>query len=207
MSEARTAELCAPEFAIAVIGALASVAAALAYAVLSRDKPSFLAAKVLSWVSAIGFGSLGVIWGSTNSTYVLGWRVAASALLGAVVAATLTWVLADIGGQSKRTVEPSDTSAVAHLAELGWTVKPSQEDYLFEIAGQSLPPMQQSAAYFKQLKKPFRLHFQSVKELKGLHYLADAEGCAAMEINAGEFTDLSELAGFKHLTKLIPKCH
>jgi hypothetical protein len=51
-----------PEFAIAVIGALASVAAAFVYAVLSREKPSLFAAKVLSWVSAIGFGSLGVIW-------------------------------------------------------------------------------------------------------------------------------------------------
>jgi Leucine-rich repeat (LRR) protein len=193
----------APEFAIAIIAALASVAAALAYAVLSREKPSFFAAKVLSWASAIGFGSLGVIWGSTNSTVTLGWRVAAAASLGAVVAAALTWVLADISGQPKRTVEPSDTAAVARLAELGWTVKPGQDDYLFEIAGQSLPSMEQSAGYFKQLKKPFRLHFQSVKGLQGLHNLADAEGCATIEINAGEFTDLSELTDFKHLTKLI----
>lgn len=91
----------APEFAMLVIAALASVAAGLVYAMLARDKPGFVAAKVLSWASALGFGSLGVIWGATNITYPLGWRVVAGAALGAIVCGALVWALADISGQSK----------------------------------------------------------------------------------------------------------
>jgi hypothetical protein len=93
--------------------------------------------------------------------------------------------------------------AVARLAEMGWTVKPSQEDILFEINGGSLPAMQESATYFAQLHKPFRLHFQSVKSLGGLHYLSGISDCTNIEINAGEFTDVSELQGFTNLTKLV----
>ena len=94
-------------------------------------------------------------------------------------------------------------STVAHLAELGWTVKPGQDDILFEIAGGSLPPMEELATYFQQLNKPFRLHFQSVKNLDGLHYLASVANCSSVEINAGEFTDVSELRGFSHLIRLV----
>jgi len=93
--------------------------------------------------------------------------------------------------------------AIARLAELGWTVKPAQSDILFEITSAALPPMQESATYFAQLNKPFRLHFQSVKSLDGLHYLADLPGCTNIEIGAGEFTDISELRDFTHLTKLM----
>jgi hypothetical protein len=193
----------APEFAMTVIGGLASVAAGLVYTMISRENAQIPAAKACAWLSAIGFGSLGVIWGSTNANYSLGLRVAAAASVAAVVAGALTWIIADINGQSKGPVAPSDTEAVARLTELGWTVRPSKEDYIFEIAGQSLPAMQPSAAYFKQLRKPFRLHFQSVKGLEGLHYLADAEGCKTIEISAGEFTDISELGNLTHLTKLV----
>ena len=94
-------------------------------------------------------------------------------------------------------------STVARLAELGWTVKPGQNDVLFEVVDRSLPPMKESASYFAQLHKPFRLHFQQVNGLEGLHYLADMKDCAKIEINAGEFTDISELRGFGYLTSLI----
>ena len=97
----------APDFTILVIAALASVAAALAYAMLARGKPGFLAAKALAWSSALGFGSLGVIWGSTNSTYPLGLRMAAAAVLAAIVVAALVWVINDINGQVQK---PSDVA-------------------------------------------------------------------------------------------------
>ena len=100
-------------------------------------------------------------------------------------------------------VTQTSGSTVARLAELGWTVKPGRDDILFEIAGGSLPAMEESAIYFEQLNKPFRLHFQSVKNLDGLHHLAGIANCSSVEINAGEFTDVSELRGFSHLTKLV----
>lgn len=90
-----------PDFSMLVIAALASVAAGLAYAMLTREKPGIVAAKVLSSLSAIGFGSLGVIWGVTSSAYPLGLRVVAASVLGAIVAGALTWIFADINGQSK----------------------------------------------------------------------------------------------------------
>jgi Leucine-rich repeat (LRR) protein len=194
----------ASDFAMLVIVGLSSVAAGLVYAVLARQRPAFLAAKILSWTAAIGFGSLGVIWGSTNATYPLGWRVLAGALIAAIVAGALTWAIADINGQNKGSIDSgTGSAAVARLAELGWTVKPGENEILFEIAGSSLPPMQESSTYFSQLNRPFRLHFQSVKGLEGLHFLAGIANCDTIEINAGEFTDISELRGFSHLTKLI----
>jgi hypothetical protein len=92
--------------------------------------------------------------------------------------------------------------AVARLSEFGWTVKPGQDGIQFEIMNKPLPPMKESATYFGQLKKPFDLHFQSISGLEGLHYFADIPGCTKIEINAGEFTDLSELRGFIQLTNL-----
>lgn len=97
---------------------------------------------------------------------------------------------------------PTSPEAIARLAELGWTVKPGSDNILFEIANAALPPMEASAVYFSQINKPFRLHFQNVKSLDGLHYLANNAGCTNIEIGAGEFTDISELRGFVHLTKL-----
>lgn len=63
--------------------------------------------------------------------------------------------------------------------------------------------MEQSAAYFKRLAKPFTIHLQQVTGLQGLHYLAGIAGCTKIEINAGEFTDLSELQSLSQLTSLI----
>jgi hypothetical protein len=94
------------------------------------------------------------------------------------------------------------TQAVARLSELGWTVKPGPDGIQFEIVSKPLPPMKESAAYFEQLGRPFNLHFQQVPGIQGLHYLANIAGCTKIEINAGEFTDISELRGFTHLTNL-----
>ncbi|WP_316233340.1 leucine-rich repeat domain-containing protein [Bradyrhizobium sp. SZCCHNPS2010] len=103
---------------------------------------------------------------------------------------------------------PDDGQLVARLAELGWTVKPSPDEIQFELTGydilngRPLPPMEESATYFAQLKKPFTLLLQGVSGLNGLHYLADIGGCKKIAIAAVEFTDISELQGFGHLTSL-----
>jgi len=97
----------------------------------------------------------------------------------------------------------SNPAVMARLAALGWTVKPEHSNgIMFEIANRALPSMQESASYFRRLTKPFVLHFQSVTALDGLHFIADIKGCAEIAISAGEFTDISELADFKHVTFL-----
>jgi len=93
-------------------------------------------------------------------------------------------------------------TAVARLMDLGWTVKPSPSNAQFEVTSKALPPMKESAVYFAQLGQTFNLHFQQVPGIEGLHYLANDSNCTKIEINAGAFSDLSELRGFLHLANL-----
>jgi hypothetical protein len=101
-------------------------------------------------------------------------------------------------------VEVGETkSPIGQLSELGWTVRPGATEVQFEVAGRPIPDIRESAKYFSHLQKPFVLHFQSVKGITGLHELAGISGCRKIEINAGEFADISELRGFIHVTSLI----
>lgn len=93
--------------------------------------------------------------------------------------------------------------AIATLAGLGWTVKPTQDAIQFELIGRLLPPMKESTECFVRLDRPFKLHLQNVASLEGLHHLANVPGCKDIEISACEFTDISELHGFIHLTRLV----
>jgi len=102
-----------------------------------------------------------------------------------------------------QTQRGNSAQAIARLTELGWTVKPSNTDLLFEVSSHALPRMQESARYFSEIKRSFRLHFQQVPSLNGLHFLADIAECKSIEINAGTFTNLSELSGFTHLENLV----
>jgi len=94
-------------------------------------------------------------------------------------------------------------AALAQLTVLGWTVKPGEKEMLFEVTNQPLPPMDKSAEQFERVKRPFKLHFQGVPSLDGLHYLAPLKNCTKIEINASEFMDISELNGFVNLTNLV----
>jgi hypothetical protein len=67
--------------------------------------PNFRAARVLFWISAVGFGSLGVVWAASGNTLPVG-RIAVAAIIGAVAAASLAWVLWELqirekGGSSQ----------------------------------------------------------------------------------------------------------
>jgi hypothetical protein len=98
-----------------------------------------------------------------------------------------------------------DANAVARLAALGWTVQPSQagqDQIQFAVSSKPLPPMKESSDFFRQLRAPFRLQFQLVKSIDGLHYLSGIQQLIAIGINAGEFTDLSELHSLTSLESL-----
>ena len=98
--------------------------------------------------------------------------------------------------------ERSSSSAIASLAELGWTIKPTLETIQFELRGGSLPSMKESAKHFAALDKSFSIEISLVKDLKGLHYISKIAGCSKIYISGGEFTDISELDGFSYLTSL-----
>lgn len=100
---------------------------------------------------------------------------------------------------------PSSTSIwdpIGHLNQLGWTVKNDKGDIQFEIANRSLPNMEQSAGYFRMLRKPFRLQFQQVPSIAGLSSLAGIGECVEIGISASDIEDLSELHVLKSLRKL-----
>jgi hypothetical protein len=163
----------------------------LPYAV--KDMPQWL-----SW-SGIALGVGLVIWALVPTFQ----RFHGPMLLGVVGIACIAGAAGWYRDISKDTASLS-RDAVAHLSALGWSVKPQQDGSIqFEIANGPLPSIEQSVDYFKHLEKPFSLHFQSVTGLAGLHLLADIADCTKIEINAGEFTNISELSGFKHLTTLV----
>src|ERR1041385_7261948 len=137
-----------------------------------------------SRLSSLGvFVLVGAILGAISGGII--WRVSSAALLPP-----------DTGN------EAAESSAIANLSRLGWTVKPGSDEIEFEIWTKPMPPMKESAVYFAQLHKPWRLHFQGIKSLDGLHELSSVAGCVKIEINAGEFFDISELRGFHNLIQL-----
>jgi pimeloyl-ACP methyl ester carboxylesterase len=99
--------------------------------------------------------------------------------------------------------DATDMQPLGKLTELGWTVKPAPEYTVFEIIDKPLPPMEESVIYFRQLQRPFRLHLQLMKSIQGLNLLANVAGCKTIDINAGQFSDISELHGFRNLTSLL----
>ena len=117
-----------------------------------------------------------------------------------------------IGKEEKSATDPTDSPAaqpgaqespIEKLSGLGWTVKPSSKEMEFEIASRPIPDMEASVRYFRQLRGPFRLHLQSVPQIVGLRFIAGVSNCQEIEINAGEFTDISDLGAITGLRRLI----
>jgi hypothetical protein len=97
----------------------------------------------------------------------------------------------------------SETSSLAQLAVLGWSLQHQPSGIQFVVSGAGpLPSMKESAIYFAQLRNPFSLIFSSTNGIDGLHYLADLSNCEEIAVSAGTFTDISELRGFNHLRAL-----
>jgi hypothetical protein len=97
----------------------------------------------------------------------------------------------------------SETSALAQLALLGWSLQHQPNGIQFVVSGSGpLPSMQDSAIYFAQLRKPFSLVFSGTNGIDGMHYLSDLPNCKELTVAAGTFTDMSELRGFHHLSAL-----
>jgi len=102
------------------------------------------------------------------------------------------------------TAAPADAIAanpLGSLAQLGWGIKDSSDATEFSIANKALPNMEESAKYFRALKKPCRLVFQQVPNIAGLHLLAGSR-CYRIDIGASNIDSLSELKGMTNLREL-----
>jgi Leucine-rich repeat (LRR) protein len=183
--------------------------------------------KWIGWLSFTGALALAVVWvWSEFRTQIVAFsqdypiRSTLVVFFGAGILASGLWILTtrkvaapatSVSGQATAP-EPSSPAAnvegappappIEGLSELGWTVQPGTTEIQFEVANKPLPDMKASARYFRSLHKPFRLHLQSVNGINGLHLLADINECRKIEINAGEFSDISELRGFSRLASL-----
>ena len=96
-----------------------------------------------------------------------------------------------------------NASPIERLSQLGWTVKPGKGDLQFELANSPLPNMEESARCFRELQKQFRIYLQGTKAISALASISGIGSCKQVVIGAGEFTDVSDLAGFTHLTSLL----
>ena len=94
-----------PDFALSVIGALAAIAAGLV--MLASN---YRIARVLFWIAAVSFGSMGVVWSATPEGYSLPTQMVVSATVAAIAAAGLTWALWEIRGK-ERAGEPASVTA------------------------------------------------------------------------------------------------
>ena len=113
------------DFVLLVVGTLAAIAAGLAVVA-----SNYSVARVLSWISALSFGSVGVVWSATSEGYSLPTQLFVSAIIGAVAAAGLTWALWEIRGKESKehaavTGEAAPHSAMestkpAEMASRGW---------------------------------------------------------------------------------------
>ncbi len=135
--------------------------------------------------------------------------VALVAVVGAALGAGLTLVgyYFHRGSAGQPTVEPQQavtpTGPIENLAALGWDVKgDSKSGVIFEVTAKPLPDMEESAVYFRALRKPFRLHLQQVSSIAGLRFLSGVDNCVGVEISASDTEDLSELRGLTGLRTL-----
>jgi hypothetical protein len=93
-----------PDFILLAIATVAAIAAGLAMAA-----SNYRVARVLSWLAALSFGSMGVVWSATSEHYSLFVQMIASVIIAAIAATGLTWVLSEIRGKeraAKQTIPP-----------------------------------------------------------------------------------------------------
>jgi hypothetical protein len=93
-----------PEFALLLIATVAAIAAGLAMVA-----SNYRAARVLFWIAALSFGSLGIVWSQQSHGYSLATQMIVAAVCAAIAAAALVWGLDEIRGRANAGEVPSVT--------------------------------------------------------------------------------------------------
>jgi hypothetical protein len=79
------------EFVLLVVATVAAIAAGLAMVV-----SNYRVARILFWIAALSFGSLGIVWSAQSHGYSLATQMAVAAICAAVAAAGLVWGLDEL---------------------------------------------------------------------------------------------------------------
>jgi hypothetical protein len=80
------------DFIITTIFTAASILAGWGYTVMVTPGSNARVARVMFWISAIGFGTLGAVW-AANQEHLTAMNLSIAGVVGAVAAIALTWVL------------------------------------------------------------------------------------------------------------------
>jgi hypothetical protein len=84
-----------PEFILLLIATVVGIAAGLAMVV-----SNYRVARVLFWIAALSFGSLGIVWSQQSNGYSLATQMIVAAICAAIAAAGLVWGLREIRGRA-----------------------------------------------------------------------------------------------------------
>jgi hypothetical protein len=93
-----------PEFVLLLIATVAAIAAGLAMVA-----SNYRVARVLFWIAALSFGSLGLVWSQQSHGYSLATQMIVAAVCAGIAAATLVWGLDEIRGRANAAEIPSVT--------------------------------------------------------------------------------------------------
>jgi Leucine-rich repeat (LRR) protein len=101
--------------------------------------------------------------------------------------------------------ESTELNPIGRLSELGWSVQRDEQTggIQFRIDYKPLPSIQQSVQSFRSLNRPFTLVILGAKTIDGLELLDRIPNFRTLELNAGEFRDISGLSHLTSLTKLV----
>jgi hypothetical protein len=85
----------ANEFVLSILSLGSSILAGWGYTIMVTPGGSTRAARILFWITAMGFGSLGAVW-AANQEHLTPVNLSIAAIIGATAAVGLAWVLSQL---------------------------------------------------------------------------------------------------------------
>jgi hypothetical protein len=90
-----------PEFTLLAIATVSAIVAGFGVGMLALGRPRFGVVRVLFWISALTFASLGIVWSATSSDHPLWVQMVVAGTIGAIAFAGLAWGLWEVRHQEK----------------------------------------------------------------------------------------------------------
>ena len=100
-----------PEFALLAIATIAAIAAGFGIGMLALGRPRFGVVRVLFWISALTFASLGIVWSATPD-HPLWVHMAVSGAIGAIAFTGLAWGLWEVRHQEQTVIDLSKSPQI-----------------------------------------------------------------------------------------------
>lgn len=133
-------------------------------------------------------------WRGRGAEMISFWIMSSSALV--FVVSSMTYFYYRTAEQPTNHNTREASLALAQLVDLGWSIRSGPEFDQLQSQAPEIPSMARSVPLFEQLVRPFKVTISQPNSIKGLHALSSIVMCKSIEIDAGSFTDISELSGF-----------